>query len=156
MSEHTKGEMRINMGGTIRIGGEIVGTIHTSIGAKDDKKFGVICTDLKLCWNNYEATAKHRDKLLAACKDIKKAILKLSDDADSERMNVQERGDYDFGYAEGKSIGLQTAESQIGKIIIAAKAVIEAKSNALIVKKNLRYGEIIGTIHTEPQNGKGG
>ncbi len=24
---------------------------------------------IKLCWNNYEATARHRDKLLAACNE---------------------------------------------------------------------------------------
>lgn len=70
------------------------------------------------------ATAAHRDKLLAAMEEIGKVILKLSDNADSERMNVQERGNYDFGYAEGKSVGLQTAETQIGKIINEAKSAI--------------------------------
>lgn len=67
MSEHTKGDMKISDIGTIRLGRKIVGTIWEPGSNQDQKEFVANCKRFSLCWNNYEATAAHRDKLLTAC-----------------------------------------------------------------------------------------
>ncbi len=77
--EHTKGEMIAepkaseleNLNPRFSIGiknGEILftSTLHNAL--KNTHR-------LLLCWNNYEATARHRDKLLAACKKANTEII---------------------------------------------------------------------------------
>lgn len=78
------------------------------------------------CWNTHDPLTKQRDDLLTACEEIGKTILKLLDDADSERTSCQNSTDSDFYLAEGKFIGIEKVEAQIGKIINEAKSAIAA------------------------------
>ncbi|MEE9354758.1 MAG: hypothetical protein V3U75_04135 [Methylococcaceae bacterium] len=76
---------------------------------------------------NAPETLQQRDDLLTAVEEIRKLLLKLVDDADSERMSHQNSTNEDFYLAEGKFAGIEKAESQIGKILNQAKSAIAAE-----------------------------
>lgn len=79
---------------------------------------------LVLSWNSHDKLTEQRDKLRTALEEIEKTISKLFDDADTERFSRQDSQDSDFYLSEGKFIGIEKAESQIGKIINEAKAIL--------------------------------
>lgn len=94
-------------------------------GMAADQHYGTDCPDERV-----KKLAGQRDALLAALESIRKVIVKLFDDADSERFTIHSsntENKYDLGYSEGKFKGVEQAESQIGKIINEAKAIAAAE-----------------------------
>lgn len=106
---HTKGDWRATLINTIVAkSGKVIATLTK--GGRPQKELTA----------NAHLIAAAPD-LLAALEEIKIVILKLSDDADTERFSRKIQ-DYDEGYSEGKYRGIEKAEAEIGKILMPAIA----------------------------------